>query len=646
MHFKPDALPCPAASSCEFNDPSAPPCGTAPDQRAPLSPAEEVCPRALAGLLNRWQNTDRGPVTSAIVHTQLAWGEHELGLQEPSDERASAHFQRAEAHADAALGDMYASFDATFSAALLRIYTPLFQAGRRQPRPIEKAEFLEVRRNIGSLRHIVRTVPVHEGQAGHRERARAEGVPHTPCLTHEGLRQDARVRLLGLELALRQRILLYPASPRERNVPGEMSAQRHDSYALDGSQKVPVRLRLQGKGAAQGHEVSATILSIRGMAISAIARMRTMYSQYAHIEDERVEIAEIEEMLDAEVAGSAIGDQELTFLNEMGKVFEKYLPFKYVPLSAPLGREVETAASPEPIIVDASLYKGDIKNGWTPHQAAEFYHRDGNTRRSPRRLERLILAMRDSKDAFVSTTCAGVYLDLARHPLLDPEQAVGALEAALAHVPQLEAQDFPGLSGEELSHRLRWELQRAYGEKYRKTFQGQTLGLEEEGRLFSQLLELGRSTLKRGAAQKPGARGVRSVQFEIGIHLLNSRRNLRNRTILRTMWPSLPREHDPHDYRYERRTGWDAGFSGGDFLNQDLSCRYLQLKGVSDATMYHPDITVIVGRDDLHTATTAEIISLALKEVEGTPADKANATKRLDEIEADFLATLGIAGNS
>lgn len=280
-------------------------------------------------------------------------------------------------------------------------------------------------------------------------------------------------------------------------------------------------------------------------------------------------------------------------------------------------------------------------------EAVESYLRYGNQTPPLNALQELIGIMRvGSSDLYVRTTCAGAYVDLARHPHTTPAEAEFLIDKSIRRIGGLAAMDWREMPPEHRHYIYKAGLHVAYGPKYKKALTGQTPDMEDEADLYAQLLELGRKSLAPGSKHSEWVGQVRGIQFEIGVHLLNARFNIRHQEILQSVWPSTPREDDPHDFSYVR-TAWDMAVTTGSFLDQS-DCFYVQLKGEKDhkdGRRYDPAIMTITGKDDLYTRTSADLIALALEE--GFPTESVSDLQleqigaKLNMHERYFLQRLG-----
>lgn len=224
---------------------------------------------------------------------------------------------------------------------------------------------------------------------------------------------------------------------------------------------------------------------------------------------------------------------------------------------------------------------------------------------------------------------------------LPAEDATQALETAGLLANDLDSRLTSKMRGEEIRAILLGGLYNAYMEKYRKVVSGRKTGLNDEAQLYLNLLELSKETLSPAGKQQEEAHDVRGMQFKIGLHILNARYNLRNKTMSQFMWPSLPHENTPHDFEFSYNNGWDAAIGKVGFLATHVAPERLRFKGSQTDTEYYPGITLITGQTDLGTRTTAEIVVLALREVSDMPDYyKEEARKKLNEIEARFLGKL------
>ncbi|HUD07975.1 MAG TPA: hypothetical protein VMQ52_02765 [Candidatus Saccharimonadales bacterium] len=275
--------------------------------------------------------------------------------------------------------------------------------------------------------------------------------------------------------------------------------------------------------------------------------------------------------------------------------------------------------------------------------AVEYYLRYGNSVPPRQTLQQLIAVMRKGGgNYYVRSVCAGAYMDLACHKHTNPTVRTHLIDESVRKIGSLAEKDWQEIEHHDVKYIYRAALYKAYANKYKKALSGQQLDLGDEEKLYQDLLAVGYGTIEPSQllSDKPQT-DVRGVQFEIGVHLLNVRFNLRHGVILQSMWPSLPREDDPHDSIKECRTAWDAATSSGTFLDRNF-CHYIQLKGADDGVVYDPAIDVIVGKDDLHTKNSADIISTALLELNPSSAlEGQQAEAKLNMYEYYFLDKLG-----
>jgi len=276
-------------------------------------------------------------------------------------------------------------------------------------------------------------------------------------------------------------------------------------------------------------------------------------------------------------------------------------------------------------------------------QAVETYLQFGNSVPPHQTLQRLITVMRyGGGNYYVRSVCAGAYIDLACHAGTEPVDRARLIDKSVNKIGSLAEKDWQELESSDVRHIYRVALYKAYAEKYRKALSGQQLDLSDEAELFQDLIEVGYKTLAPSLYLSDQAQSnVRGVQFEIGIHLLNARFNLRHGEILQSMWPSLPREDDPHDSIFNWRTAWDAATTSGTFLDRSF-CQYIQIKGINEGVVYDPAIQLIIGRDDLHTRSSADIIRASLFELNpSSPLQGQQAEAKLNMYEHSFLGKLG-----
>lgn len=206
---------CPVANICEMNTPEAPACGSDTDHFSPLVIAESMCTRALAGrILFDAEEVKRRPVCESDREAALAWYELECGIAERDTEKASRHFDASSEHTNNAMDRSYSWFSGKYSAALLEVYRPLFIERKQHISPTYQ-KLQAIRQGLCIVYDALIDAPVHTRQFQHILDAIAEDRPHRPCLGTESRRKGYAAKLVGMALAARQGILLYPASDRE-----------------------------------------------------------------------------------------------------------------------------------------------------------------------------------------------------------------------------------------------------------------------------------------------------------------------------------------------------------------------------------------------------------------------------------------------
>ncbi|HKR82462.1 MAG TPA: hypothetical protein VJR27_05720 [Candidatus Saccharimonadales bacterium] len=583
------------------------------------------------------------------------WFELERGLALFDAAETERSLSKAVGLAGEAMDNPYGWFEASYSAAMLHIYGPMLVAQKQGTLPTAE-DLAAVRQKLGIVFDALHAAPIHPSQSQHILDALEAGAPHQQCLPGKGERLGLAAKLTGMMLAARQNILLYSASAREIYGGSGFAAQSHDAYMLAGGQKMPVKIRSKNSSdAAAGgvrvarYDAGTTYINIRGTINQLHDTLRQhdpkLYRQLLQQNHNCwPSVSDVGRMLRTELTEKKnTSAASHDFLDMLGEAFEAQLF---------AGKE---AASPEELAAVWEVLPHRIAN--RPYdseqvspekraiaaEAANAYLRYGNNLAEPRHLKPLIKAMRESCDPQTQVICAGAYLDLAHHPEVSRDMAQQLVAASAKLTEAFMSQDWRGLPQHEVQFLYRIGLQRAYGHKYQKVAAGEEPDFADETKLYHNLLRLGQQSLEPAAILERGRSrdDVRGMQLEIGLHLLNARRNVRAREILQSMWPSTPREMTPHDYNFDFKTNWDAAVTQGAFWDREAEVQRLQFLSLMNNNIYEPRITVVTGKEHLSTVSTAEIIQVAIQEVYGnTPSARVNATRRLNEIESRFLRRL------
>ena len=294
----------------------------------------------------------------------------------------------------------------------------------------------------------------------------------------------------------------------------------------------------------------------------------------------------------------------------------------------------------------------------TPNQAfgsaEDEYLAFGNQVPPLESLARIASRMRSAHAEAVpyrAVMAAGVHLDAGGHPEATPASRASELADAEAFLrivtqPQLDSWDSVNWQAVLNAHLLS-----SYMENFRRQYLGK--GLPEirlEPKKYEKLLSLGTwisKTLQAGSEETVNERHLyelTGVQFEIGIHALIARHNLRKGKMDLHAWQALPRQ-DMSRVEGESRTGWDIAISKSRFL--DPEAIKVQIKSDRNSKEYNPDIPVVSGLDDLHTESSGQILLLAqIEATSGSEDERAAATAKLDEFERLFLEKIGLGQTS
>lgn len=668
---------CPVVNLCHVGNPEAPACGTDREHLVPLPLAEQLCSRALAGRIGVLRaEIEEGayPANIADDYASAAWLELEFAIARPNSDNVLDHVDRSREYADLAMSQPYSRFRAVYSAALLNAYRqPLLE--RREQTPTTQ-DLDTVKKRLGTIYEVLQATPVHTPQVQHILDAQESNQPHLPCLDSEGEKRGFTTKLAGMMLAARQGILLFPASNREAHGIGTWTALNHDAYRVIDGEKQLVKFRNKAKNSAEGegrqtkYDDSTLFINVRAMINDTLEQLtrddKRLYRSLLSASGGRPDITEVAELLVAESRGEKLGQQKRQFLDLLGKR-----------LNSLLGEDDGSIVDqPETSEATASSHKtfGKIGN-WkilsehvlslhnsqsiaTPEQqesaasAGAAYLKWSERLPSTQSLKSYLDRMRSVTDPRITAECVGVYVDLARHPETAPEHAVQLIEASQALAETLTRQDWHNLDRRSIQAQHYAALQAVYGEKYKKALSGETPTIDDEARLYLELLELGKDTLAPARFLSES----RGSLFELTLHILNARFNVRSGQIIQSAWPALPREDDPRpfnadsdldgstfgQFEFTGNTAWDLAITRGDFLAQDTGCRYVQAKSVPDNDTYHPRITTIIGKTDLFLSSSTDIVNDAIAEQTTTdPAKRREAHIRLNNYEERFLNKLG-----
>lgn len=660
---------CPIANNtCEITNPEASACGRDSDHFPPQIIAEFMCTRALAGRIEL-EIEEMGEVNSpaklAAKYNTVAAFELELGLADPDVASAALHMDKAQEYADDAMHQRYSWFRTTYSAALLHLYGPLLIARKDSLPSLE--ELQRTRQGLGIIYDSLRTVPVHVPQLQHITDAFVEGKPHHPCLAEEGERQGLMAKVVGQMFAARQNILLYAAMDREAHASGNWTALNHDAYKLDErGEKTLVKFRAKGKhltNTDRGMNYDDTVIYINMRAlINRVADdmrggSREHYRSLLETHNDKwPDIVGVGRMLRTEIHGvKNISSAEKALLDAVAAEIEKLL---LTGEDDPAKIREDTAAGRQPESPNQSAQEeaweilpaevieshenrrtyNDPMRLKRARSALNAYALCGHGAVDAQRLEQLIDSMRQTTDPRIVSYCIGAYIDLARNPQTRPDAAVRLIEASEILAGFLTAKDWRNLEPHEIEARHYVDMQSAYASKYKKTLTGEVFSLDDETKLYLRLLAVGDRTLEPAAYHFDS----RGIQFEIGLHILNARLNLKNRQFTQAMWPSLPRERIPYDFNFTFSTARSATVTRGNFIDQGPWCKYIQCKSVDTGKAYDPDITVMIAKDDFGMATSADIILYALSEARN-PGRPSAAQAKLDRYEQIFLNKLGFS---
>lgn len=667
---------CLTVDLCHVGNPEAPACGTDKEHLMPLPVAESMCPRALAGRINFLKSSideESLPARIAEDYASAAWLELESAIARPNGEYASEHIDRSKQYSDLAMSRPYSWFRGIYSAALLNAYRqPLLERKERTP----TAHDLDTtRKRLATIYEVLQMTPIHVPQSQHILDAMDNNEPHLPCLESEGEKLGYAAKLTGLMLAARQGTFLYPASTREANATGTWVGLNHDAYTITNGEKKLVKFRSKAKSIVENwdrktkYDDSTIFINIRAVINNNLTELlstdRQFYSSILRAFDGKPDVIKIGELLAAEANGEKIHQTKKQFLDLLGAHLDTLLSENNdKPMSSE--KKEPTVRSPK---VFGKIDDWNILPYWvishhnslgaaTPEQedsafnAAESYLKYGDERPPVSHLKNYINRIRTVSNPKLTAQCVGIYIDLARHPETSPEQAIELIEASQTLAQTLTKHDWQQLDPASVQAQHYAALQSAYGIKYKKALAGEISTIDDEARLYLQLLEVGKTTIEPARYYQ----APRGSQAEIALHILNSRFNIRNGRIIQSAWPALPREDDPHTFnrekdpdgtkfrkaKFTRNTAWDLAVTRGAFLDQNEDCRYIQSKSAVNIKKYDPKITMIVSKSDFLLSSTADITNDALAEQTTTdPTEREEIRARLNNYEEIFLSKLG-----
>lgn len=653
---------CPAANTCEITDVYGPPCGEEPSHLPPYATAESVCVRALAGEVQTvTAKIAEGtlPTRSAEQNANAGWFQLERAMATTDNAEAAEFFDSALEHANMAMHNRYSWFRHRLNAAMLHLYLPTLAARRDGHTPGEQEQAM-LRQGVGILYDAAVAAPAHVAKTQHILDALAQDSLHQPCLA-EGERNSIAAKLLVMMLAARQNVLLYPASSRESQGRGESITQNHDAYVLRDGQKTPVKIKVVKQATASNtgsrhakYDDQTVYINIAGWINETLnsiwQRQPELYAALQYKHGGRPQVIDVGRMIRTELNGRQLDEASSTLVGGLASRLEQTLlgsrdsrrphSTHQYPTRGVAGLAWNILPR-EVVALQQNLHERDSpEKQRNAVRARELYLRYGNSQPGKADLERLIDAMRQVRAPYILVRCAAAYIDLARNPQTSPENAVRLVEASQILTNAFAAKNWHEVQPSMIDLLYRSQLERAYNPMYKKSLSGEGVDITDQERLYLDLLRTGHKSLEPAKVLDPriGDRdGMRGVQFEIGIHILNARRNIRNGKILQWMWPSLPREDMPHDFDFNFRNGWDAAVTTGTFLQQGSTCRHLQLKTAGDDGTYSPNIIVVSGRDDLDTRTSADIVVAALQELDSDPDKSARAKAQLNTYEQLFI---------
>lgn len=648
---------CPVANDCLLTNGQFSPCGEASAHLQPFPLAEELCVRALAGRIRIESSaTDEyGPVSAARGDSSLAWLHHESGIVVSDPVEAASHFDTSVEYANTAMHNPDTFIDSIVPAAMLHLYRPIFMA-RKDGIPPTRQETASLNQGLGVIFDALLAAPNHGAGQAHIRTAIENDVTHRPCVESEGQRLMLLSKVLVMRLAARKNVFLNPASIRESQGIEEFLGQNHDGYILKDRQKIPVKISAKGKSTASAqrgrvaYDERTIFINCSGLVNKALDTLRQsrpeLYDSLFRKHLQQPGIVDVGRLLQSEQSGVRLDPASSAWLDiitadlmgrlgidpndyQQAETTAKDLPWSILP-TAVLAHQKSPPEHENPKLLKAAV------------RAREEYLRFGNTEPSRDELRRLVGQMRQVTTPHLLVCCMGAYLDLARNSQTSPAEAVSLVDAAAALSGTFVTKDWRELPLEKTDILFRGRLLRAYMGMYRKALAGKTPDLNDLTRLYIDLIQIGRSTIEPGRATDE----VRGVQFEIGIHILATRANLRRNKIVQWIRPSMPREQNPHDFSFEFRSGWDLAISRGAFLGQDTDHHFLKVMSRGNERVYSPAVTVVRGKEDLLTSNSASVIIAALRELEGTsPESSVQARRELNRYERVLMQkTIGTVG--
>ena len=258
-----------------------------------------------------------------------------------------------------------------------------------------------IRQGLGAIYDLLDAAPTHQFQERHITEAKEQGEPHAPCVGSKQERIALEAKLIGLMLAARKDIILYPSSPREVLPPKSVKKNRHDAYRVVDGQKVAYAFIADNSDAPS-----------KNAAVRRI-NLQTMLQQTeaaANPRDSRLRrLSAVGEFLRAEIRGEQLAPWAVDFLDGLNDRFVTKL-YEEGPRLIVSGQETDEQSDLESVT-------------WNPEQEAEAsvraYLRYGRPM-NEERLRQHIAAMRVSESPHILATCIGACIDLAnvaRSPL-------------------------------------------------------------------------------------------------------------------------------------------------------------------------------------------------------------------------------------
>ena|GEM_PF-2232550 len=644
---------CPVDNDCLVTNGRFSPCGEANAHLPPFPPAEELCTRALAGRIRiekSYLTADFGPIREAETNTNIAWLHAESGIVTPDQVASSSHFDKAVDYANTAMHNPYTFIHTILSAAILHLYRPIFMARKEGVAPTRQ-EIASLYQGLGVIFDALLVAPSHGAGQAHIQAAFEGDLPHRPCVETEGHRLSMLAKIFVKMLAARKNVFVNPASTRESQGTEEFVAQNHSGYILKNHQKVPVRISAKEKSVASQRSGGVTyderviFINCTGLVNKALDTLRQRWPQYyesvlsRHLQ-QKPGLIDAGRLLRSEQSGVRLDPASMAWIEAITADLMGQLgidPKDYA--------QAETTAKDLPwsilptAIVNYQKYPPeheDPKLLKAASRAREEYLRFGGALPSRDELRRLIGQMRQVSAPHLLHCCTGAYLDLARNPETNAAEAAALVDAAAALSSTFAAKDWREIPSEDVNLLFKTQLLRAYTSMYKKTLAGKKPDINDLSRLYLDLIQAGRNTIEPSRTIE----NVRAVQFEIGIHLLAVRASLRRNRVVQQIWPSTPREDTPHDFSFEFRNGWDAAISTGAFLDQGTECHLLKVISLGNQKQYNPAATVIRGREDLTTSTSASIIVAVLRELEASSLDAKSELNRYER--ALMQKTIGL----